>query len=1222
MGLIISCVFASWQLLKHDATSDASDIEKRIRQLEEELLKRRRDLDRIRKKREKDQLRKQEQKLKKELKAVENLIQQENVNNERSFSESSSFKKTPVSPKIMSPKVLQPANQHDHLLIKQTKHSKPLGEAKETSKPGEHGFDTSVHSTRDTELEVRSTSKAIEKIEDNSEKEVSVSRSSLSDEVRALRRVSQRSSDSTNKSEKSVKTADVDREKDEEGNNLEKSVSLSQDVSLKNNRSKLKELDRTISSIHTESPILDRSNEAESYNKTPSKSMKDEVSKIADSAKSSHKDGSLVFKLDHDYHSDTLHSISENIISEKSISEKSIDDEVSQGRSVSVASDSKRDQSVDDIYNDDFFESASSTKSLKSKENKATDKDKHASEVLEQISSLSDISARNKSMTSESNTPTAEDIGEGVSEALLKYESFSINDRVLIDGLLKGTIRYIGRTSFSPVVVAGIELDEGVGNTDGKFRDKRYFSCLPDHGLFSPVANIAHLEKKDDLEHQRKEKDSRTSNSKADSVDTDIEEDLIEESRLSEDIKEERESQSSVKESFTDHSQISESLSADQKEESFSRSKEISYADDFEDDEKPASSNDLSYNDDFEDISSKEVQSVSQRSFSKTDQSRSRGTEEASKGRPLELAASQDDIESKDTGHKDKLQLTFDDFQSSLKKDLSLASPTTLSEVGSSDTEIVPHPPRLDLDELADSLTERLLKTLMAESVEITKECVRQTRVKNTSEVNVPSPSHKSYVTEDSHDEKGEYDEEEESADEISKEIVESASEKWKYLNNAVNGQALNVNFDVEVSEAFITPFVDDVSKPSERELLVPSPFEEGDLLELDKVSKETSRSVRDTLICDEGHRQISPISVTESQIENVSRVLVQEAISQMILVAKEKSMKLSSNKDVLSTETSGYNSLKEKQQVEEKRDSDFTNLLGDLPKLSKTPPKSPTELGHDANQSTIDTDLLAAKLSELKRMDQEIDVLLGEDSDDEEEQFSSLNNQTLPSTDQTPDVISSGRVFDFSEPPVHVPHTQIDVSNIVADSAQIILASVGNGEKYDSIQPDETFLLNDIDSTDGDTEVSSKTLFRRMVFDVTRDLMKEVSEFKNFQTAAKQPWTKSNRRVFAKFVRQIHTLTGSELMESFQDHICVCLGLKEGRPTLELLKKRLPLNTSKKDYVDALLVEELREEEPNWVNYDEDEIHVKEQITEGILENLLSETVDILRDSKLMLVH
>ena len=50
-----------------DATSDASDVEKRIRQLEDELTKRRRDLDRIRKKREKDQLRKKEQRLKQEL---------------------------------------------------------------------------------------------------------------------------------------------------------------------------------------------------------------------------------------------------------------------------------------------------------------------------------------------------------------------------------------------------------------------------------------------------------------------------------------------------------------------------------------------------------------------------------------------------------------------------------------------------------------------------------------------------------------------------------------------------------------------------------------------------------------------------------------------------------------------------------------------------------------------------------------------------------------------------------------------------------------------------------------------------------------------------------------------------------------------------------------------------------------------------------------------------
>ena len=64
---MLNCEALDGWIVIVDATSDASDIEKRIRQLEEELLKRRKDLDRIRRKREKDQLRKQEQRLKQEL---------------------------------------------------------------------------------------------------------------------------------------------------------------------------------------------------------------------------------------------------------------------------------------------------------------------------------------------------------------------------------------------------------------------------------------------------------------------------------------------------------------------------------------------------------------------------------------------------------------------------------------------------------------------------------------------------------------------------------------------------------------------------------------------------------------------------------------------------------------------------------------------------------------------------------------------------------------------------------------------------------------------------------------------------------------------------------------------------------------------------------------------------------------------------------------------------
>ena len=83
--------------------------------------------------------------------------------------------------------------------------------------------------------------------------------------------------------------------------------------------------------------------------------------------------------------------------------------------------------------------------------------------------------------------------------------------------------------------------------------------------------------------------------------------------------------------------------------------------------------------------------------------------------------------------------------------------------------------------------------------------------------------------------------------------------------------------------------------------------------------------------------------------------------------------------------------------------------------------------------------------------------------------------------------------------------------------------------------------------------------------------------------------------------------------MNCLQKHVCVCLGLEDGRPSLDILKRKLPLNAAKKDYIDALLVEELREEEPQWVNYDEDELRVKDQLTDGILEDLINETVGLI---------
>jgi len=59
----------------------------------------------------------------------------------------------------------------------------------------------------------------------------------------------------------------------------------------------------------------------------------------------------------------------------------------------------------------------------------------------------------------------------------------------------------------------------------------------------------------------------------------------------------------------------------------------------------------------------------------------------------------------------------------------------------------------------------------------------------------------------------------------------------------------------------------------------------------------------------------------------------------------------------------------------------------------------------------------------------------------------------------------------------------------------------------------------------------------------------------------------------------------------------------------MALKKRRLPLNSSKKDYVDAVLIEELREEEQMWISYEDDEQAVKNQLADGILDQLLADT-------------
>ena len=67
--------------------------------------------------------------------------------------------------------------------------------------------------------------------------------------------------------------------------------------------------------------------------------------------------------------------------------------------------------------------------------------------------------------------------------------------------------------------------------------------------------------------------------------------------------------------------------------------------------------------------------------------------------------------------------------------------------------------------------------------------------------------------------------------------------------------------------------------------------------------------------------------------------------------------------------------------------------------------------------------------------------------------------------------------------------------------------------------------------------------------------------------------------------------------------------------PAVKFLNKMKRPGGREIDFVDQILIRELRGEEPGWVDYSKDEVIVKEKAADALLESLIDETVGVLRD-------
>jgi hypothetical protein len=136
------------------------------------------------------------------------------------------------------------------------------------------------------------------------------------------------------------------------------------------------------------------------------------------------------------------------------------------------------------------------------------------------------------------------------------------------------------------------------------------------------------------------------------------------------------------------------------------------------------------------------------------------------------------------------------------------------------------------------------------------------------------------------------------------------------------------------------------------------------------------------------------------------------------------------------------------------------------------------------------------------------------------------------------------------------------------------------------------------------DIERSSRRIFKKLIFDLTKDLVKEAYGLTRenscaqcaFSCKKKNPPPRSKEVLQEVVLKQVLNIFGFA-------------------PKMYKEKHVIQWSHKKRDYVDEILMKECRDEESAWTDYAEDEVTVKNEIALGLLDSLLDETVKTISD-------
>ena len=167
-------------------------------------------------------------------------------------------------------------------------------------------------------------------------------------------------------------------------------------------------------------------------------------------------------------------------------------------------------------------------------------------------------------------------------------------------------------------------------------------------------------------------------------------------------------------------------------------------------------------------------------------------------------------------------------------------------------------------------------------------------------------------------------------------------------------------------------------------------------------------------------------------------------------------------------------------------------------------------------------------------------------------------------------------------------------------------------GESWDHVEVPSTYFT--ADDKGADMESRSKRVYKTFIFDLTAEILRDL--YKEEDEGEEPTWSQFKTKRIRPAKERTPPTTLQQLKPVLQN--CVLKALKRPSPQAhptQKLKTWGGTSRKKKDHVDQILVQELREEEPDWVNYDDDELAVKMQLADTLFDNLLAETTQLIGD-------